>query len=96
MVEPDRHPSQRPPVPIDEHRAVELPGQPDAGDLRRIDPLERLPRCNAQAVPPILPVLLDPARMGFVQRVFRGAPTDDLSPVVQQHRLGASRAQVDP
>ncbi len=82
---------------VEEHRAVHLPAQADAGDVLRTDfpggqhPADRLDR----RVPPEVGMLLRPAGPGVVAGILGGRRGEDRPPFVDGQRLGPGGADVD-
>ena len=83
-------------VGVQEDRTVHLPGQPDAGNLRRIDLRvgEHAPHAFHRGLPPVRRFLLRPQRVRGGQGIFFRRAGHFAARHVHQQRFGAAGTDV--
>ncbi len=81
---------------VEEHRAVHLARQADAGELVRVGSRSEVAQHRERGLPPRFGLLLGPAGAWCQQRIGRGRPREHGTAGGQQDTLGTAGADVDP
>src|SRR5215203_1557704 len=77
---------------VERHQSVHLPREPDSRHLTVHEPVERYLRC----APPVLRVLLGPARVRHREPIAGFAPREHLAVLADGDRLDGARPDVEP
>ena len=91
LVVPENRRAQHPLLGVEAHEPVHLTGEADPG---RLD--AEIRERGLARLPPVLGILLRPARPGGRERIAALRPGDDLALRRQRERLDAGRADVEP
>ena len=78
-----------------EDGTVDLPGESDAAHVRAGNPSQAVAHRSAERAPPVVGILLAPARLWFQEWIVCAASGDRVALVVEQLGLGPTRIELN-
>ena len=94
-IVPQNGGAQHLPLVVQSHQAVHLAPHPDARHLGGVHPLQQLGDAGHTGRPPVLGVLLTPARLGKIQGVVPAHRAAHRSRPIHQQEFAGGRAQIN-